>query len=203
MFSRCVLHLRNPQLDCVWINLVIFGYIFTYHTSKTSKLDYFFNWFGDIFTYFHLKSILDLIVLEIIWCCGRGQQKPQVVLPRQSTKKKSICSFFLLYLFLKLCICICAPQTINKEEKYLFPFFYLYLSFWRCVFAPQTINKEEFNLFVPNVFVLFEVFICVSCSFGARQIGLYSDEEGGGGGGVWWDSCLLGKLSCLVLSPCC
>ena len=180
MFSRCVLHLRNPQLDCVWINLVIFGYIFTYHTFEKSKLDYFFNWFGDIFTYFHLKSILDLIVLEIIWCCGRGQQKPQVVLPRQSTKKKSICSLFFIY--------ICPFNVV-----------YLHLC------SPQTINKEEFNLFVPNVFVLFEVFICVSCSFGARQIGLYSDEEGGGGGGggVWWDSCLLGKLSCLVLSPCC
>ena len=101
-----------------------------------------------------------------------------------------------------------APQTINKEEKYLFPFF-IYICPFNVVYlhlcSPQTINKEEFNLFVPNVFVLFEVFICVSCSFGARQIGLYSDEEGGGGGGggVWWDSCLLGKLSCLVLSPCC
>ena len=65
-----------------------------------------------------------------------------------------------------------------------------------CICAPQTINKEEFNLFVPNVFVLFEVFICVSCSFGARQIGLYSDEEGGDGGGVsgilaYWANCLV------------
>ena len=98
-----------------------------------------------------------------------------------------------------------APQTINKEEKYLFLFLFVFVLLKLCICsrAPQTINKEEFYLFVPNVFVLFEVCICVSCSFGARQIGLYSDEEGGDGGGVWWDSCLLGKLSCLVLSPCC
>ena len=98
-----------------------------------------------------------------------------------------------------LCICICAPQTINKAEKYLFPFF-IYICPFNVVYlhlcSPQTINKEEFNLFVPNVFVLFEVFICVSCSFGARQIGLYSDEEGGDGGGVsgilaYWANCLV------------
>ena len=92
------------------------------------------------------------------------------------------------------------PQTINKEEKYLFLFLFVFvlLMLCICICAPQTINKEELNLFVPNVFVLFEVFICVSCSFGARQIGLYSDEEGrgGDGGGVsgilaYWANCLV------------
>ena len=177
MFSRCVLHLRNPQLDCVWINLVIFGYIFTYHTSKTSKLDYFFNWFGDIFTYFHLKSILDLIVLEIIWCCGRGQQKPQVVLPRQSTKKKSICSLFFIYIcpFDVVYLHLCSPNNQQRRIQFVrsecicpvWSFYLCLLLFWR---------QTDWIIF-------------------------------------WWrrrrwrwcerDSCLLGKLSCLVLSRCC
>ena len=73
-------------------------------------------------------------MLEIIWCCGRGQQKPQVVLPRQSTKKKSICSFF-----------------------------YLYLSFWSCVFVvvfpKQSTKKNSICSFRMYLFCLKFVFV--------------------------------------------
>ena len=206
MFSRCVLHLRNPQLDCVWINLVIFGYIFTYHTFEKSELDYFFNWFGDIFTYFHLKSILDLIVLEIIWCCGRGQQKPQVVLPRQSTKKKSICSLFYFYLSFWCCVFAFVLPRQSTKQKSICSLFFIYICPFHVVYlhlcSPN--NQQRRIQFVRSECIcpVWSFYLCLLLFWRQTDWIIF-----------WWrrrrwrwcerDSCLLGKLSCLVLSPCC